>query len=84
MSHVVTLSDAAFHTLEAIASEQGQTPEALIEAWAAQQAQTRRSADRDPHTDPHYENYEEFFRGLGMSEEEIRQAKEAAADNADV
>lgn len=41
MSHVITLSDQAYRALEEAGASAGQTPEALIEAWAAQ-------LERDP------------------------------------
>ncbi len=78
MSHALHISDEAYDTLTAVARERGQTPEAFIEAWAAEQAQALAEADRDPHTDPRYETFEAFFRGLGMAEEEIQRAKQVA------
>ena len=80
MSHVLTVSDETYRTLETLAQQQGQTPETLIEAWVTQQRAP--SGERDPHTDPRYENFDEFFLGLGMTEDEIR-AAEAKAGNAD-
>jgi hypothetical protein len=35
MPHTITLSDKAYETLASEAAALGQTPEALIEAWAA-------------------------------------------------
>ena len=82
MSQTLSISDEAYRTLCALASESGKTPEALIEAWvAAAQAE----AERDPYTDPRYQTFEEFFRALGMTAEEIRQAREnAKAGDADL
>jgi hypothetical protein len=75
MSQILSISDEAYRKLLALANERGQTPEALIEAWiAAFQAET----SRDPYTDPRYQTFEEFFEELGMTSEEIRQAKEKA------
>jgi hypothetical protein len=85
MSHTISLSEAAYQTLSTLANEQGTTPEALIEAWAAQQAQVHAESERDPYTDPRYQTFDEFFLGLGMTEDEIREAKLAAqASDADV
>lgn len=36
MGHVITLSDQAYRALEEAAVSAGQTPEALVEAWAEQ------------------------------------------------
>ena len=80
MSHILTISDDAYHALETLAQRQGQTPEALIETWGTQNTQPEQ--ERDPHTNPQYESFDEFFLGLGMTEEEIR-AAEANAGNAD-
>lgn len=80
MSHVLTISDETYHALETLAQRQGQTPESLIETWVTQQIPP--DVERDPHTDPRYESFDEFFLGLGMTEDEIR-AAEADAGNAD-
>lgn len=34
MSHTITISDETYETLVSVAAPLGQTPEALIEAWA--------------------------------------------------
>ena len=34
MSHTITISDETYETLASVASALGETPEALIEAWA--------------------------------------------------
>ena len=80
MSHVLTISDDTYHALETLAQQQGQTSETLITTWVTQQ--TAPGVERDPLTDPHYESFDEFFLGLGMTEDEIR-AAEANAGNAD-
>jgi hypothetical protein len=82
MSQMLALSEEAYTTLMALANERGQSPEAVVEDLiAAAQA----DATRDPHTDPRYQTFEEFFRGLGMTSEEIRQARQSAkAADADV
>ena len=80
MSHVLTVSDETYRTLETLAQQQGQTPETLIEAWVTQQRAP--SGERDPHTAPRYESFGEFFLSLGMTEDEIR-AAEAKAGNTD-
>ena len=74
MSHSVALSDAAFETLRAIATRDGVTPEAAIE---------RLIAAASASNGPYYET-EDWFRHLGMSEDEIREARERAElDDAD-
>lgn len=80
MSHILTVSDETYRTLETLAQQHGQTPETLIEAWVTQQRAP--DGERDPHTDPRYESFDEFFLGLGMTEDEIH-AAEASAENAD-
>jgi len=70
MSHVLTVSDETYHALETLAQQHGQTPETLIENWVTQQRAP--DGERDPHTNPRYESFDEFFLGLGMSEDEIR------------
>jgi len=83
MGRVISISEEAYRALSALAGKQGSTVEALIEAWAAQQAKAE--AERDPFTNPRYQTFEEFFLGLGMTKEEIQEAQAAArADDADV
>lgn len=77
MSQTITISDKAYRTLRAIAGTRGQTAEALIEAWAAEQA--RCEAERDPSVEPRYYTADEFLRRLGMSDTDIRLAEEVIA-----
>lgn len=77
MSQTLTLSDEAYRALSVLASAQGQTPEALVEAWVASQtAQTE--SERDPYTNPRYYTTEAWFRHLGADDEMIREAMELA------
>jgi hypothetical protein len=48
--------------------------EALIAAWADQPTLAEPATERDPHTDPRYYTFEEFFLHLGMSDEPIAEA----------
>jgi hypothetical protein len=66
MSHVLQVSDAAYNALKKLATQQGQSSEAVLEDLIA-------SASGGPH----YET-EEWFRHLGMTEDEIHQAREQA------
>jgi hypothetical protein len=68
MSHALQISDAAYDALQKLATRQGQSPEAVLE-----QLITSASASDGPF----YET-EEWFRHLGMTDEEIRQAREQA------
>lgn len=77
MSHTIELPDETYRTLKALATEQGQTPEKLVELWVAHQTQA--AVERDPRTDPRYYETDEWLRHLGMSDEEIRRADELAA-----
>jgi hypothetical protein len=79
----LTISERAYQTIQQLASEQGQTPEAFIEAWAEQQAR-RHSSERDPYTNPRYQTFDEFFHELGMTDEEIADSKARAAKHADL
>lgn len=69
MSHALTISDTAYETLKRIAERQGQSPESVVEGWIA--------ATSPGDNRPRYET-EDWFRHLGMSEEEIREARERA------
>ena len=79
----LTISERAYQTIQKLASEHGQTPEAFIEAWAEQQAK-KHDSGRDPYTDPRYQTFDEFFHDLGMTNEEITDSKARAAKHADL
>lgn len=79
MRHTIDLSDESYDILVRLAQERGQTPQALIEAWVAEQANP--APPRDPRTDPRYYTTEEWFRHLGASEERIQRIKEQAAQD---
>lgn len=57
----LTISDQSYQKLQALAQEQGQTPETLIESWV-----TAHGAQHQV-----YHSEEEFMQALGMSEERI-------------
>jgi hypothetical protein len=74
MSHLLALSDEAFRTLQDLAVREGQSPESVMEHLIA-----AASLDGGP-----YFETEEWFRHLGMIEDEIREANEMAErDDAD-
>lgn len=86
MSHMIELPDDAYQMIEAYAARQGQTPEAVIRAWAAalrdQVAETPPDTDTsgfiyDPADDPLAE-----FLGIGelTMPEAIRRHDEAFAE----
>ena len=77
MSHTITISDEAYHALRTIAGARGQTAEALVETWAAEQVQYE--AERDPRVESRYYTPDEFLRRLGMSNADIRLAEELIA-----
>ena len=77
MSHTITISDQAYHALQTIAGARGQTAEALVEMWAAEQA--RLDTERDPNVSPRYYTADEFLRRLGVSDGDIRLAEELIA-----
>jgi hypothetical protein len=80
MIYAFHVSDETYRAIEAIASGQGQTPEALVEAWLkerveAESAIARQNADWDAHLEetlaqvgqgqtPVYHSTEEFFAAL--------------------
>ena len=68
MSRVLHISDAAYQTLQTLATEQGHPPEAIVERLIA----AARPAGGA------YLKTEDWFRHLGVSEERIRRARERA------
>ncbi len=68
MTQSVTLSEAAYQSLQKIAAREGRTPESVIERLIAAASQN---------DGPNYET-EDWFRHLGMTEDEIREARERA------
>lgn len=82
MGHTIEISEATYRTLLALAREQGQTPDAVIELLVTQQARAQATVDGVQADGRHHYTTDEWFRHLGMTEEEIRTAKaEAEADN---
>ncbi|GEM_PF-955534 len=76
----LTISDRSYQKLQALAQEQGQTPEAFIESWVEQQGLERHDPEHDPYTNPRYYTTEEWFGHLGMTEEQIRRAAQLASN----
>jgi hypothetical protein len=72
VSQTLQISDAAYRLLQELAAQQGQSPEALVEALIA----SARTGHRYYETD-------DWFRHLGVSEERIRRAREQADRDAD-
>lgn len=77
MSHAIHISDDAYQKLEQLAQDSGESPEAVVEGFVyAATASTR---------EPHYYELDEWFRHLGMTDEEMAEADAAveAEDAAD-
>ena len=66
MGRTIELSEHAYKALEETAQRQGQAPEALLETLI----------DNAAHPKKIYDDIDEFFRSLGVSEEELRAADE--------
>lgn len=77
MSHVLELTDEQYQTIERATAECGQTPDALIASWIA-------ALDAAPEVLVPYET-EDWFRHLGLTEEQIAESARLAAmdDDAD-
>jgi len=73
MSQILHISEDAYRILESLAQREGHTPAEIVESWAVAHA------PRDPQTQPHYYTTDEWFRHLGMSEQDIAEAKASAA-----
>jgi hypothetical protein len=76
MSHVVELSDEQYGTITRAAVTRGTTPDAVL-------AQPIEGL-REPHTQPRYYETDEWFRHLGMSDEEIEASKRRVRDEAEM
>ncbi|WIG61938.1 MAG: hypothetical protein OJF49_004687 [Ktedonobacterales bacterium] len=66
MSHVIEVGDEVFARLEKLAAESGQSPEAMVEGFIL--------AATGSQTEYHYYELDEWFRHLGMTDEEIAEA----------
>jgi hypothetical protein len=71
MSHVLKLTDEHYHTIERVAATRGQTPDTLIASWID-------ILDEGP-VGTAYET-EDWFRHLGMTEEQIQEAHRIASE----
>lgn len=66
MSHAILISDEAYQKLAQLAQESGESPQSVIEGFVfAATASTR---------EPHYYELDEWFRHLGVTDEEIAEA----------
>ena len=77
MSHVIEISDDAYQRLERLAGQQSQSPAEVVEALITH-------ADAERH-ERHYYELDDWFRHLGMTDEEMAEADaelaaEAASD----
>lgn len=70
MSHMLELTDEQYQAIERAAADRGQTPDALIASWIA-------ALDEMPDVLVAYET-EDWFRHLGMTEEQIEEARRIA------
>ena len=66
MSKIITLTDEQYRTVERVATQRGQTPEALL-AEVIEEL-------RDPRTEPRYYETDDWLRHLGVSDERIQRA----------
>jgi len=69
MGHTFTISDERYQQLEHIAAGLGTTPEQLFAAWLEEMVHEPRAYETD-----------EWFRHLGMSEDEIEESKRLAKE----
>jgi len=73
MSQILNISEDAYRILESLAQREGHTPAEIVESWAVAHA------PHNPQMPPRYYTTDEWFRHLGMSEQDIAEAKENAA-----
>lgn len=76
MSHAIELSDEQFDAITQAAATRGVTPQALL-------AQLIENL-RNPHTQPNHYDLEDWFRHLGMSDEEIEASRRRVRDEAEM
>jgi transcriptional/translational regulatory protein YebC/TACO1 len=81
MAHTLTVSDEVYQHLLTLAQAQGKTPEGVIETLLSERGW--REPGRDPNTNPRYYTTVEWFRHLGMTDEQIRRAAEEAEADSD-
>ena len=73
MSKTIQVTDEQYETITRAAASRGTTPEAVLAQLIEEL--------RDPLTQPRYYELEDWFRHLGMSDDEIADVKsEAEAD----
>ena len=86
MSHTFTVPDRAYQAIEAVAASQGQTPEALFQAWLAEiehAARRQMDVERDAEGNPViYASTAEFLASLGADDARVARmrAREEAAE----
>lgn len=83
MSHILELSDDTYEALRELASVEGKTPESLISSWAAQQIEALHRPAHNPYTEPRYYTTDEWFRHLGMTDEEMAEVDNMVDDDED-
>lgn len=81
MSHSLQLSDETYEALRELASEAGETPEALISTGIAYHIEVRSHSGHNPYTEPRYYTTDEWFHHLGMIDDEIAEADSLADDD---
>jgi len=64
MAHVIELTDEQYAAVERAAQQQGVTPEAYVAMIAQAESQPRRI----------YDDLDDWFRSLGMTDEEIAES----------
>jgi hypothetical protein len=86
MGHTFTVPDRAYQAIAAVAASQGQTPEALFQAWLAEierAAWRQMDVERDAEGNPViYSSTAEFLASLGADEAQVARirAREEAAE----
>jgi hypothetical protein len=76
MSHALSLTDEQYAIIKAVADASGRTPEDLFLAWAMEEEARYRMAH------PTYLEMDDWLRHLGVSEERIERANQAASEDA--
>lgn len=69
MSHVIEISEEAYQRLERLAGQQSQSPTEVVEALISH-------AEEASH-EHHYYDLDDWFRHLGMTDEEMAEADAA-------
>jgi len=80
MGKVIELSDEQYRTIERAAATRGQSPDALLTRVVDQAIDEL----RDPRTDPHYYETDDWLRHLGVSDDLIAEVNREMAEDEEV